>query len=130
MREKELAKEKKWEIKKKREDDVKKVMHIKYVFCVILLCLIQLCGIIISVLDLIKFMEDSSNFVVSILKYQKFYTLDSYIYVTFFLILSSLILASIIYIMTKIVKYERIKANSIKMNFKEYYIFCKEVLTK
>ncbi|GAW84414.1 variable surface protein [Plasmodium gonderi] len=214
MREKELAKERKWEIKKKREQDVLKYKEIekhgindldtymkyykqryysrkglrkfdcycekkifdkmekisniksknvikrlckKYILCGVSYSLFQSCAIIISVLDLVK-----SNVIYDAFKhnYGIYYEICShktghkgiqgflytgfgsvlktsniskeflYIYFTFFSSLSFIIMASIIYIIIKIVKYEHLKERKVKMNFIEYCSFCKEVLIK
>ncbi|GAW84069.1 variable surface protein [Plasmodium gonderi] len=215
MREKELAKEKKWEIKKKREQDVLKYKEIekygindldtymkyyeqryysrkglgkfdcycekkifdkmekenninnkkvrkrlckKYILYGVSYSLFQLFGIIIPVLDLVKssviydVFNDHYDIYYQICNHGKsghekiegllytgfgsiLKTLDIpmvffYIYITFFLSLSLIIMASIIYIVIKIVKYEHLKERKAKMNFIEYCSFCKEVLTK
>ncbi|GAW84368.1 variable surface protein [Plasmodium gonderi] len=155
VREKELAKKKKWEIKKKREQNminninnknVRKRLCKKYILYDVLYSLFQLFCIIIIVLDLIKstvvyetqeiasaayipvriFIEDRRNSqdtkkafgsILMILDIPKVFL---YIYFTFLLSLSFIIMASIIYIMIKVVKYEHLKERKTKMNFIEY----------
>ncbi|GAW84369.1 variable surface protein pseudo gene [Plasmodium gonderi] len=211
MREKELAKEKKWEIKKKREqnvlkykeiekhgindldtymkyykqryysrkvlgkfdcycekkifDKIEKIYNInnknvrkrvckKYILFGMSYLLFQLFGIIIPVLDLVKssviydvYAEGYSVICKGVNKNHThnvskdgilYYGFGSilktlniskeffYIYITF--LLSFIFMVSIIYVMIKIVKYEHLKRRKVKMNFIEYFSFCKEYL--
>ncbi|SCO65528.1 Plasmodium exported protein, unknown function, partial [Plasmodium vivax] len=88
----------------------------------ILMCLVPLIGIILPILDEIK--GSSSN---TILKESGIPKPVYIIYGIIFIILTYIILFSIIYTMTKVVKYHRLEAGRGKLNFREYCLFCKDI---
>ncbi|GAW84566.1 variable surface protein [Plasmodium gonderi] len=132
--------------RKSNNKNLKKKIHLKYGFGFVTTCLLPLLGIILPLLDMIY---SSTKHILpcpttgsctgsdqwkggykSILSVSGIPVEVSYIYIAFFLTLSYIILALIIYIMVKIVKYEKLKAEKGKMYFKEYCDFCKEVISK
>ncbi|GAW84370.1 Plasmodium exported protein, unknown function [Plasmodium gonderi] len=106
---------------------LKKEMCKKYILYGILLCLFELTGMIFAVFDRIMGNSKTGH---SILRVMELPDPVLNTYSTFFISLSFAILVSIIYIMIKVVKHDRLKARKHNMNLKEYCTFCKEVLTK
>ncbi|CAG9479395.1 unnamed protein product [Plasmodium vivax] len=107
---------------------LKKNIVRKWGLRIIGMCLIPLLGIVLPIFDRI----DSStkldtNKTQSILKESGIPKPVYIIYGIFFIILTYIILFSIIYTMTKVVKYHRLEAGRGKLNFREYCHFCKDI---
>ncbi|KMZ96639.1 hypothetical protein PVNG_06300 [Plasmodium vivax North Korean] len=94
---------------------------------IIVICLIPLIGIILPILDKIVGKTESAGKTQSILLEYKIPKPVYIIYGIFFIILTYIILFSIIYTMTKVVKYHRLEAGRGKLNFREYCHFCKDI---
>ncbi|VUZ99847.1 Plasmodium exported protein, unknown function [Plasmodium vivax] len=94
---------------------------------IIVICLIPLIGIILSILDVIKGTTKVNGNFESILLESGIPKPVYIIYGIFFIILTYIILFSIIYTMTKVVKYHRLEAGRGKLNFREYCLFCKDI---
>ncbi|GAW84645.1 variable surface protein [Plasmodium gonderi] len=113
---------------------LKKKICMSYGLYGTIFCLFQLSGLIYPLISKIDSTKSPSTNIIFAL-YRTFgewfiiiYIYDYQFYATFIIILSILIFVSIINIMIKVVKYERLKARKCKMNFKEYCAFCKEYM--
>ncbi|GAW84413.1 variable surface protein [Plasmodium gonderi] len=104
---------------------LKKKICVRYGLYGTVFCLFHLSALIYPLTSKIK-KNDTPSHLLYITLGIPFY--DYQIYGTFIIILSILLLVSIIYIMIKIVKYERLKSRKYIMNFKKYCAFCKEYL--
>ncbi|GAW80086.1 variable surface protein [Plasmodium gonderi] len=108
-----------------KSKNFKRLVNKVLVCLAIIPCVLPLFGLILPVLDMIKH-SDSCNS--SLLRNIEITKTRYIVYCVLFLIMTYIIVVTIIYVVTKIVKYESLKNNKGKMNFKKYCIFCRELI--
>ncbi|KMZ77091.1 hypothetical protein PVIIG_06328 [Plasmodium vivax India VII] len=119
--------EKTWQGDKKSFN--KKILK-KYGFCFIIPSICVLPGLIIEILYILKLIHIKSSCPSGKGPHDTCQTIADTIAILntlVFSLLSILVISGIIYVLIKIVKYERLKKGKGKMNRKEYINFCKEV---